>query len=57
MLKGEIDRNNKYEIKKIGTLVDIAIAESASHMILNIRGNGGTLTIHESSAALGMIFH
>jgi hypothetical protein len=57
MLKGEIDRNNKDEIKVVGTPVDNVIYKLASQVIPNKRGNdGNTLTIHESSAALGMIF-
>jgi hypothetical protein len=57
ILKGEIDRSNKDEIEKFGALENTAINKSASQVMLNKRGDDGdTPTIHESSAALGMIF-
>jgi hypothetical protein len=56
MLTKEIDRSNQEEIENIGALVDTAIIKSSSQVILSKRGDDGdTPTIHESSAALGMI--
>jgi hypothetical protein len=47
----------KYEIEQLETHVDTVINKSVSQVILNKRGEDeDTPTIHESSAALGIIF-